>query len=144
LPRADPVGNWDAARLARVLDNLLSNAIKYSPGGGEITVEVAEEDQENGSRMAAVRVRDRGLGIPAAEMQHVFERFFRAANVGAIGGTGLGLAGSRRLVEQHGGTLSAESREGTGSTFTLRLPIEMVAEPPAAKCSRAPVSGVPS
>ena len=144
LPRADPVGNWDAARLARVLDNLLSNAIKYSPGGGEITVEVAEEDQENGSRMAAVRVRDRGLGIPAAEMQHVFERFFRAANVGAIGGTGLGLAGSRRIVEQHGGTLSAESREGTGSTFTLRLPIEMVAEPPAAKCSRAPVSGVPS
>jgi signal transduction histidine kinase len=142
VPLADPVGNWDAARLARVLDNLLSNAIKYSPHGGEITVEVAEEDQERGSRMATVRVRDRGLGIPAAEMEHVFERFFRAANVGAIGGTGLGLAGSRRIVEQHGGTLTAESLEGTGSTFTLRLPIETIAASAAGDCPQARVPGV--
>jgi signal transduction histidine kinase len=129
VPRADPVGTWDAARMARVLDNLLSNAIKYSPEGGEIVVEVAEEDRRSGSRMATVRVCDRGLGIPAAEMEHVFERFFRAANVGAIGGTGIGLAGSRQIVEQHGGTLTAESREGVGSTFTLHLPIGTANEP---------------
>ena len=144
LPRADPVGNWDAARLTRVLENLLSNAIKYSPGGGEISVEVAEEDLGNGSHVAAVRVRDRGLGIPAAEMEHVFEHFFRAANVGAIGGTGLGLAGSRRIVEQHGGTLTAESQEGLGSTFTLRLPIDSVAATTPNGDSRARVSGAAS
>jgi signal transduction histidine kinase len=94
--------------------------------------------------VAAVRVRDRGLGIPAAEMEHVFEHFFRAANVGAIGGTGLGLAGSRRIVEQHGGTLTAESQEGTGSTFTLRLPIESVAATAANGDLRARVSGAAS
>ena len=83
--------------------------------------------------MATVRVCDRGLGIPAAEMEHVFERFFRAANVGAISGTGIGLAGSRQIVEQHGGTLTAESREGVGSTFTLHLPIDTPNEPVAAR-----------
>ena len=139
VPRADPVGTWDAARVARVLDNLLSNAVKYSPDGGEITVEVAEEGRANGARMAIVRVCDRGLGIPAAEMEHVFERFFRAANVGTIGGTGIGLAGSRQIVEQHGGTLTAESEEGVGSTFTLHLPVDSAPEAVAAARARAPL-----
>jgi signal transduction histidine kinase len=72
-----------------------------------------------------VRVRDRGLGIPAADLPYVFERFHRASNVsGQIGGTGLGLAGARHIVEQHGGSIGVESEEGRGTTVTVRLPLD--------------------
>jgi signal transduction histidine kinase len=120
---ADPVGLWDPSRVARVVDNLLSNAIKYSPAGGEIVVEVAEECRTDGVCRAVLRVRDPGVGIPAADVGRVFERYYRAANVGSIGGMGIGLAGARQITEQHGGTLTVESREGSGSTFSLRLPL---------------------
>jgi signal transduction histidine kinase len=116
-------GEWDAVRLERVLGNLLSNAIKYSPEGGTITVRVQQEtgDMETA---AILSVQDEGLGVPAADLPHVFERFHRAANVtGRIAGTGIGLAGSRQIVEQHGGAISVESTEGAGSTFTVRLPL---------------------
>ena len=114
------VGNWDPGRLERVLANLLSNAIKYSPSGGEVVVEVRREPH-----WAVVSVTDQGLGIPAADLPHVFERFRRASNVGGlIAGSGLGLAGARDIVEQHGGTISVSSEEGRGSTFVVRLPIE--------------------
>lgn len=119
---ADPVGEWDADRLARVLDNLLSNAIKYSPEGGEIVLELGQDDSP-GTRLAVLRVHDPGVGIPAADVERVFERYFRARNVGAIEGTGIGLAGARQIVEQHGGTLAVESREGVGSTFVVCLPL---------------------
>jgi PAS domain S-box-containing protein len=112
------VGTWDAARLERVLANLLSNAIKYSPSGGEVVVEVQRE-----VNWGILTVTDRGLGIPAADIPHVFERFRRASNVGRlIAGSGLGLAGARDIVEQHGGTISVTSEEGQGSTFLVRLP----------------------
>jgi signal transduction histidine kinase len=120
---ADPAGVWDATRLGRVLDNLLSNAIKYSPGGGEITVEVMLEDDEVGRQCAVVRVCDPGIGIPPEDLGRIFSSFVRGRNVGQIPGTGLGLAGARQIVEQHGGSLGVESREGAGSTFSLRLPL---------------------
>jgi PAS domain S-box-containing protein len=121
------VGEWDALRLERVLNNLLNNAIKYSPDGGTITVNVARQ-QCAGRAWAALAVRDEGLGIPAADLPHLFERFHRAANVAQhISGIGIGLTGSRQIVEQHGGTLTVESQEGVGSTFTMRVPLE----PPA-------------
>jgi len=70
-----------------------------------------------------VVVQDAGLGIPAADLPHVFERFYRALNVaGRIAGTGIGLAGAKHLVEQHGGTITVQSREGEGTAFTIRLP----------------------
>lgn len=113
------VGLWDEARLERVLDNLLDNAVKYSPPASAIDVRVAREDD-----MAVLAIRDQGLGIPAADLPHIFERFYRAANVvGRAGGTGLGLAGAHAIVEQHGGGITVESREGLGSTFTVRLPL---------------------
>jgi signal transduction histidine kinase len=68
-------------------------------------------------------VRDHGIGIPSQDVERIFSQFFRARNVGAIAGTGIGLAGAREIVEQHGGRLSAASREGRGTTFTLQLPI---------------------
>lgn len=120
------VARVDAARIARVVDNLLSNAIKYSPDGETITVRVARDAgvPVSGS-CAVIAVADRGLGIPAADLPYLFDRFMRASNVmGRIEGTGIGLASVRGIVEAHGGTVEVESREGIGSTFTVRLPLE--------------------
>lgn len=111
----------DAERLRQVLDNLLENAVKYSPGAPpRIEVHVTR-----GDRHARIDVVDRGLGIPAAEHGHIFEKFYRvdAAMSKGVGGTGLGLYISRQLVRGMGGTLSVRSAgEGHGSTFSVRLP----------------------
>ena len=109
----------DVARLERVLDNLLANALKYSPADGDIEVRVTREGDA-----AVIAVRDHGLGIPAADLPHVFAPFRRGGNVGRIEGTGMGLAGARHIVEAHGGALTVESTEGVGSTFTVRLPLD--------------------
>jgi signal transduction histidine kinase len=112
-------GEWDAVRIERVLDNLLSNAIRYSPGGGEVTISVGR-----GRGDAWLTVADRGVGIPAGDLPRVFDRFHRGANVaGRIQGAGVGLAGVKQIVEQHGGSVSIESEEGRGTTVTLRLPL---------------------
>jgi PAS domain S-box-containing protein len=117
------VGEWDGVRLARVLGNLLSNAIKYSPNGGGIVVRVDREDDAKGA-WAVVAVHDRGIGIPAADLPYLFERFRRGGNVvGRITGSGVGLAGAKQIIEQHGGTIRVTSVEGEGSTFTVRLPL---------------------
>jgi PAS domain S-box-containing protein/excisionase family DNA binding protein len=119
----DLVGDWDAVRLMRVLANLVTNAIKYSPAGGELTVSIAREGDDAGG-WAVLAVRDQGLGIPAADLPRIFDRFRRAGNVvGRIGGTGIGLTSARQIVEQHGGTIAVTSQEGVGSTFTVRLPL---------------------
>jgi signal transduction histidine kinase len=113
------VGHWDTARLERVLDNLLGNAIKYSPEGGIITVRLSREGES-----AVLAVTDQGIGIPETDLPHVFEWFRRGSNVAAIApGAGLGLAGVRQVIEQHGGTIAARSQPGVGSTFTLKLPL---------------------
>lgn len=113
------VGLWDADRLERVLANLLANAVKYSPAGGKITVVVKEE-----GHWAIVAVHDEGIGIPAADLPHIFERFHRASNVpGQVEGTGIGLASAYQIVAQHGGAITVTSTEGAGSIFTVRLPL---------------------
>jgi signal transduction histidine kinase/DNA-binding response OmpR family regulator len=118
----------DAARIARVVGNLLSNAIKYSPGGGTVTVGITLEAGAGGPH-ALITVTDQGLGIPEADLPHIFARFVRAGNVvGQIQGTGIGLAGARAIVEQHGGTIAAASQEGHGATFMVRLPLTAVAD----------------
>jgi signal transduction histidine kinase len=114
---------WDGPRLERVLGNLLSNAVKYSPGGGAIRVGIATE-QADGVAWAVLSVQDHGVGIPTGDLPRLFVAFLRSANVvGRIAGTGLGLAAVYQIVTQHGGTVSAESQEGRGSTFTVRLPL---------------------
>jgi signal transduction histidine kinase len=117
--QAELIGEWDAARLERVLSNLLNNAIKYSPRGGAVRVRVDTADHA-----AIVQVEDHGEGIPTRDLPHIFERFRRGGNVEhRIPGTGIGLAGARQIVELHGGTILAESRVGQGSTFTVQLPL---------------------
>jgi signal transduction histidine kinase len=69
-------------------------------------------------------VRDEGIGIPARDLPHIFERYFRGSNIeGWMWGSGIGLAGTKQIVEQHGGTIEVDSIEGEGSTFTVRLPL---------------------
>ena len=116
------LGEWDSARLERVLDNLLSNAIKYSPEGGMILVAVVHDEDEDGA-WAIISVRDEGVGIPLDDQARIFEQFERAQNVGRIGGTGVGLAVARQIVSRHGGSVTVDSHEGEGSTFTVRLPV---------------------
>src|SRR5204862_6429143 len=86
---------------------------------------------------ATLQVQDRGLGIPAADLPYVFERFRRGSNVGRIGGTGIGLAGAKQIVEQHDGSIAAGSAEGEGTTVTVRLPLA-----PGSRAGRA--AGLPS
>jgi PAS domain S-box-containing protein len=114
----------DHHRIARVVANLLANAIKYSPSGGPVTVTINRV--EDGTRTwAELAVEDQGIGIPQADQQHIFERFYRASNVtGRFSGTGIGLSSARQIVTQHGGTLTLTSTEGIGTTVTVRLPAD--------------------
>lgn len=116
------VGEWDRDRIERSFDNLVSNALKFSPHGGRITTSVTEERSER-SREAVITVTDQGLGIPPEDHDAIFARFRRGSNVADLPGSGVGLWSVRRIVEQHGGTLTVDSQLGAGSTFTLRLPI---------------------
>jgi signal transduction histidine kinase len=124
LPDAPITGSWDAMRLTRVVSNLLSNAARYTPGNGQIDVSVATSTVE-GQEVAQLRVTDDGTGIPADELPHVFERFYRASNVaGKVHGTGLGLASAKQIVEQHGGSIAITSELGAGTTVTVCLPMQ--------------------
>lgn len=113
------VGEWDPDRLERVITNLLSNAVKYSTAGSAVAVEL-----EARATSAVVRVRDHGMGISDADQTRIFDWFVRGENAQRLTrGIGIGLAGARRIVEQHGGMLSVQSELGAGATFTLELPL---------------------
>jgi two-component system sensor histidine kinase KdpD len=120
-PPDDPPVNADQKRIYQVMQNLLTNAIKYSPNGGCITLSARVDRRE-----LVVSVADQGLGMPAAELDKIFDRFHRVQSAVSrgIGGTGLGLAICKGLVEAHGGRIWAESEgEGKGSTFRFTLPL---------------------
>jgi PAS domain S-box-containing protein len=126
----EQVGKWDTFRLERVVTNLLSNAVKYSPDGGAITVRIWREDEPEPAGVFCVQ--DSGIGVPAPDLSRIFERYQRAHNVaGTLPGDGIGLAGAKQIVEQHGGRISVESKEGSGSTFTVWLPLGEAASQPA-------------
>ncbi len=119
-PAEEVIVQGDRGRLAQVLTNLLENAIKYSPTGGLVRVMVSRGPSE-----VVVSVADSGIGIPADQQVHLFERFFRARNapISGFGGLGLGLYICRDIVERHGGRIWVESKVGTGSTFRFTLPV---------------------
>jgi PAS domain S-box-containing protein len=118
----------DAGHLERAVTNLLANAVKFTPDGGKVDVAVAEDP---GTRTATVTVTDSGLGIPEADLDQVFGRFYRSAVVqeAAIQGSGLGLSIVKTIVESHGGRIDVRSTAGVGSTFTLTLPLVKAAVP---------------
>jgi signal transduction histidine kinase len=115
-----PAARADARRLGQVLRNLVTNAIAHSPAGGAVTLAAAA-----GAGRVTITVTDRGAGIAAEHLPHVFDRFYRAdpSRARATGGAGLGLAIVRQLVEAMGGAVRVESRLGEGSVFAFDLPV---------------------
>lgn len=115
--------NGDMDRLKQLLLNLVTNAIKYTPEGGSIEVTLTKTETE-----AQVRVSDTGIGIPAEDLEHIFDRFYRVdkARSRAAGGTGLGLSIAHWIAEAHHGRIEVASQEGIGTTFTLILPVAVI------------------
>ena len=113
----------DRPQLSSAIGNLVENAVKYSDNGATVQVRVRLNE-----RWVEVMVVDHGVGIPAADIDRVFERFYRVdkARARETGGTGLGLAIVRHVANNHGGVVSVESQEGEGSTFAFRLPARLI------------------
>jgi two-component system, OmpR family, phosphate regulon sensor histidine kinase PhoR len=120
VPPNLPAVHGDASLLRDVVQNLLDNAVQYTPEGGRVRISVAA-----GPREEVVTVSDTGIGIPLAEQERVFERFYRvdAARSREAGGTGLGLSIAKHIVEAHGGRLWVESEVGLGSKFSFSVSI---------------------
>jgi signal transduction histidine kinase len=119
----------DPKLLFQVFSNLVSNAIKYSPGGGPIEISAGID-----SGQVVVAIEDHGIGIPAKDLDRLFERYHRGSNVSGIVGTGVGLYLVKMVVDLHGGSIAVKSKEGEGTRFTVRLPIK----PPAQIAAIAP------
>lgn len=131
----------DRNLLSQAVSNLLSNAIKYSLAGGRMAISACSEGDE-----VVITVADNGIGIPANDLGHLFERYYRGGNVSGVVGTGVGLYLVKIVVDLHKGSIEVESREGEGSRFIIRLPIGLPADPsgrlhaePAVDCM--PVAG---
>jgi len=126
-PDGGLVVSGDASQLDRMLINLLSNAVKFTPEAGVVRVTAARDGD-----WAVLTVRDTGVGIPERDKKALFTRFFRASNAieRAIPGTGIGLAIVRTIVFNHGGELDLQSREGEGTTVTVRIPLAVPSRVP--------------
>jgi two-component system OmpR family sensor kinase len=123
----------DPKLLFQVFSNVLSNAIKYSPDGGGIAVDAALAADE-----VVVAIADHGIGIPATDLDRLFERYHRGSNVSGIVGTGVGLYLVKMVVDMHGGAVAVASKEGDGARFTIRLPRKPAAAIEAAAVAEAP------
>jgi signal transduction histidine kinase len=113
-----PLASGDEDLLRHIFSNLLTNAVKYSRDSTPVELSL---ERQNGK--ALFQVRDRGIGIPAADQRQLFTAFHRGQNVGQVAGTGLGLVIVKHCVDLHGGEITCESTEGSGTTFTVRLPM---------------------
>ncbi len=113
-----PVVLIDTERIEQVLINLIHNAIKFTPPGGEITLSAEVENDS-----IIIHVTDTGVGIAEEDLPRIFERFFKTDRARSSGGTGLGLSIAKHVIETHGGKIWVESKPGSGSTFSLSLPI---------------------
>ena len=111
----------DEKLIRQLLGNLLSNALKYSPRGNTV-----EFSLTCGSQTISLQVKDHGIGIPQSDLPHLFDFFYRGANVNAIPGTGLGLSIVKRCVDLHSGEVTVDSTVGQGTTFTVILPIKQL------------------
>jgi signal transduction histidine kinase len=133
------VGSYDESRIRQLLENLVENGVKYSPDGGAITVRLWCDGDWN-----HFTVSDNGIGIPAEDHPRIFQRFHRGANVDdrRFAGMGLGLFICHGIAEQHGGSISVESRPGGGTTFHVALPVRAsasISEDTAAAASPQPL-----
>ena len=123
VPQKVPAVYGDHEKVEQILTNLVGNAFKFTPEGGEIVISVKPYD--GNGKMMAIAVKDSGIGIPADQLDKIFEKFHQVEGSlqRSVGGTGLGLGTSQGLVEVHQGKILVESEVGKGSTFTFTLPI---------------------
>jgi signal transduction histidine kinase len=113
-----PVAVVDGKQLGRVFANLVANAVKFTPRGGRVAVSAVMEGRD-----LCFRVNDTGIGISAKDISRIFNKYYRSDRAVGFKGTGLGLTIAKAMVEDHNGTVSVESTEGDGSTFTVRIPL---------------------
>jgi signal transduction histidine kinase len=120
-----PLLTVDAGRISQVLGNLVSNALRYTPPGGRVTVRAFLQAEASSRPMVVVEVADTGSGIAPEDLPYVFDRFYRAdkSRSRTSGGSGIGLAIVKQLVEAHGGRVGVASEVGKGTTFTFTLPL---------------------
>ena len=111
----------DPGKLAQVCYNIIENAIKYTPDGGTIRISLRRMGRD-----AVLEIADTGVGIPADDLAHVFDRFYRVdkARSRDTGGTGLGLSIVQQIVRLHAGSVNVQSEQGKGTTFTVQLPVK--------------------
>ena len=129
-PESNPVVVGDRRQLISAIHTLLENAVVYSPRGGLVDISVDHRDAtitadgDSVGPLVLIAIKDQGVGIPAKDLERIFERFYRVdpGRARETGGTGLGLSIVRHVAQNHGGNVLVESREGEGSTFTLELP----------------------
>jgi PAS domain S-box-containing protein len=113
----------DSEVIGRVVENLVSNALKYSPNGSPVSVKMSREDQ-----VIILEVKDQGIGIPEADQKRLFQPFQRAGNTEGIQGTGIGLTIVKKSVELLNGHVYMRSKEGQGTTFVIRFPVNLEAD----------------
>jgi two-component system phosphate regulon sensor histidine kinase PhoR len=115
----------DRDELIRVFENLIENALKYGASGGKVDISLSKVRSADGPDQAVVAVRDYGPGIAVEHLPRLTERFYRVDVAGsrAQGGTGLGLALVKHILNRHRGRLSIDSKPGEGATFSVRLPL---------------------
>jgi two-component system NtrC family sensor kinase len=118
LPSEMPPVFANPSQLRQVIENLLDNAFKYTPPGGKIVVQAKVEQNQ-----IILEVKDSGIGISPIDLPHVFDKFYRAGNVGSINGTGLGLAIVKSIIDNHQGRIWVESAPGEGTTVTVVMPV---------------------
>ena len=125
IPKSPIFVEGDQDKLTQVFDNIVNNAIKYSPNGKNITVRVRQNYHHN---RVSISIKDEGVGIPLVHIDKIFNRFYRVdkSRQRSMGGTGLGLALAKTIVEAHKGRIWAQSREGYGSTIFVTLPCEQI------------------
>lgn len=121
LPESQVILSADPELLQQAVRNLLNNAFKYTPPGGTVHLRLFTQ-----SRRVIIQVEDNGIGIPAADLPHIFERFYRVDTVRSrqTGGFGLGLSIAQQIVQAHGGQITAQSVVGDGTTFQIQLPLK--------------------
>jgi len=117
------VGAFDLHRIEQVFINIISNAIKYTPEEGVIDIQLVRRDD-----VCVVRVKDNGIGIPADDLAHIFDRFYRVdkARTRNAGGTGLGLSIAKEIINGHEGHIEIESEFGKGTTVTISIPLDVI------------------
>lgn len=114
-------GEYDRTRISQLIENLVENAVKYMPDGGQVDIKIWQAGDTN-----YITVSDSGIGIAPEDLPYIFDRFHRGGNVDdrRFAGMGLGLYICRAIVEQHGGSITAQSKPGEGAVFTVELPVE--------------------